>query len=227
MLVISPHLDDAVFSCGAALAALPGAVVCTVFAGAPREALVTDWDTQCGFANAREAMHARRAEDAAAMDALDARPLHLDLLDSQYAGDVSTTSDEIASALIGVIRTNAFRALLIPLGLFHSDHHLVHDACRSVWRAEPMLTCIAYEDALYRRMSGLVQARLNKLSQHGITATPVSAPIEAHALVRNLAAKQRAVSRYASQLRAFGPSGYDDVFAPERFWTLQRTRHDR
>jgi LmbE family N-acetylglucosaminyl deacetylase len=227
MLVISPHLDDAVFSCGAALAASPGAVVCTVFAGAPREALVTEWDAQCGFANAHEATHARRAEDAAALDALDARPLHLDLLDSQYAGDGSATSDEIAAALIGVIHTNSFATLLIPLGLFHSDHHLVHAACRSVWRAEPMLTCIAYEDAIYRRIRGLVHARLDELSQDGITATPDSAPIDADALVRNLAAKQRAVSRYTSQLRAFGPSGYDDVFAPERLWTLQRTRHDR
>ncbi|KXV03209.1 hypothetical protein CR51_18680 [Caballeronia megalochromosomata] len=177
MLVISPHLDDAVFSCGAALAALPGAVVCTVFAGAPREALVTDWGTQSGAANAHQAMHARRAEDAAALDALDARPLHLDLLDSQCAGDVSTTSDEIASALIGGIRKNAFRTLLIPLGLFHCDHYLVHAACRSAWRAEPMPTCSAYEDALYRRMRGLVQVRLDELAQDGITPTPV---FEAH-----------------------------------------------
>jgi len=90
-----------------------------------------------------------------------------------------------------------------------------------------MLTCIAYEDALYRRMSGLDQARLDELAQDGITATPVSKPIDADAVVRNLAAKRRTVSRYASQLRAFGANGYDDVFAPERFWTLQVTRHDR
>ncbi|BAO92529.1 MULTISPECIES: hypothetical protein [Caballeronia] len=68
---------------------------------------------------------------------LDAQPLHLDLLDSQYAGDVSTTSDGVASVLFGVTRTNAFPILLIPLGLLHSDHRLVHAACQSVWRAEP------------------------------------------------------------------------------------------
>jgi LmbE family N-acetylglucosaminyl deacetylase len=227
MLVISPHLDDAVFSCGAALAASPGAVVCTVFAGAPGEAVVTDWDTQCGFANAHQAMHERRAEDAAALDALGARPVHLNLLDSQYAGDASASPEEIASALTGVIRANALPTLYIPLGLFHSDHRLVHDACRKAWRAEPALTCIAYEDALYRRMNGLVQSRLADLAQDGITATPVSERIDTDALARNLAAKQRAVSRYASQLRAFGPNGYDDVFAPERCWTLQPVRHDR
>lgn len=59
---------------------------------------------------------------------LDAQPLHLDLLDSQYAGDVSTTSHGVASVLFGVTRTNAFPILLIPLGLLHSDHRLVHAA---------------------------------------------------------------------------------------------------
>ncbi|WP_250516831.1 PIG-L family deacetylase [Caballeronia sp. INDeC2] len=227
MLMISPHLDDAVFSCGAALAASPGAVVCTVFAGAPREPLITDWDTQCGFVNAHQAMHERRDEDAAALDALGARPVYLDFLDSQYAGDASARPGEIASTLLDVIRKNAFRTLLIPLGLFHSDHHLVHEACRKAWLAEPALACIAYEDALYRRMSGLVQARLADLARHGITATPVSERIDITALARNLEAKQRAVSRYTSQLKAFGANGHDDVFAPERFWTLQPTRHDR
>jgi hypothetical protein len=28
-------------------------------------------------------------------------------------------------------------------------------------------------------------------------------------------------------LKAFGPNGYDDVFAPERFWTLRSAHHDR
>jgi hypothetical protein len=65
------------------------------------------------------------------------------------------------------------------------------------------------------------------LSQDGFTPPPVSEAIDAAALVSKLAAEQRAVCRYASQLRAFGPNGYDDVFAPERFWTLQPTRHDR
>lgn len=223
MLVISPHLDDAVFSCGAALAAAPGAIVCTVFAGAPADALATDWDAQCGFTNAHEAMRARHAEDAAALDVLRARPVHLGFLDAQYADNASATSDDIASALLDVMRATACRTLYIPLGLFHSDHHLVHDASLKAWLTDASLACIAYEDCLYRRMNGLVQARLAKLAHGGIIATPVSESIEA----RNPEAKRRAVSRYASQLRAFGANGYDDVFAPERFWTLESAHDDR
>jgi LmbE family N-acetylglucosaminyl deacetylase len=227
LLVISPHLDDAVFSCGVAIAAAHDALVCTVFAGAPRDAMVTGWDTQCGFANAHEAMRARRAEDAAALDALGARHVHLGFLDSQYAGDHASTSDEIASSLEGVIRTAPRRTLCIPLGLFHSDHDLVHRAARKLWLADASLDCIAYEDALYRRMDGLVQTRLSDLADEGIVATPISERIDTASLALHHDAKQRAVSRYASQLKAFGPNGYDDVFAPERFWTLRRTHHDR
>lgn len=35
LLVVSPHLDDAVLSCGCWLASRPGAAVVTVFAGRP------------------------------------------------------------------------------------------------------------------------------------------------------------------------------------------------
>src|SRR5436853_287558 len=52
MVAISPHLDDAVLSCGQLLAARPGSVVITVFAGMPRDgSQQTDWDRRCGFAN--------------------------------------------------------------------------------------------------------------------------------------------------------------------------------
>ncbi|WP_235024944.1 PIG-L deacetylase family protein [Caballeronia arvi] len=227
LLVISPHLDDAVFSCGAAVAAAPDSIVCTVFAGVPHDALITGWDAQCGFTNAHQAMRARRAEDAAALDMLGARAIHLGFLDSQYAGDSPATPDEIATALLDVIRATACRALVAPLGLFHSDHDLVHRACRKAWLVDPMLACIAYEDALYRRMDGLVQTRLADLCACGIIATPVSERIDMAMLARHHEAKQRAASCYISQLKAFGPNGYDDVFAPERFWTLQPAHHDR
>jgi hypothetical protein len=52
MLVVSPHLDDAVLSCGRWLAAHPGTLVVTVFAGVPSNGnRLTDWDARCGFSN--------------------------------------------------------------------------------------------------------------------------------------------------------------------------------
>jgi hypothetical protein len=76
-------------------------------------------------------------------------------------------------------------------------------------------------------MDGLVQMRLADLAASSIIATPVSERIDTAALARHQGAKQRAVNRYISQLKAFGPNGYDDVFATERFWSLQTARHDR
>ncbi|MDR5780666.1 PIG-L family deacetylase [Caballeronia sp. LZ065] len=97
LLVISPHLDDAVFSCGALLAAGTDALVCTVFAGTPEMPMVTGWDTACGFSDAHQAMEARRAEDIAALEILGARARHLSFLDSQYADDEAQKRQAIAS----------------------------------------------------------------------------------------------------------------------------------
>ena len=221
LFVVSPHLDDAVFSCGAWLASKSGAFVCTVFAGIPRDAVQTDWDTQCGFQHAHQAMPARHHEDDAALDVLRATPVRLGFLDSQYLppGE-SERSDDIAAALAGAIADAWPTALVVPLGLFHSDHHLVHEACRTVWLADTSMPCIAYEDCLYRRMDGLVQQRIAQLHERNFVATPK----DRHAKKQDTERKRLAVSRYESQLRAFGPNGYDDAFAPERAWTLTHAR---
>jgi LmbE family N-acetylglucosaminyl deacetylase len=227
LLVISPHLDDAVFSCGMLLAASPGAVVCTVFAGLPREPHVTDWDKHCGFADAHQAMRTRHQEDAAALDALGAQPLLLDFLDSQYAAlEGEATVDELTQALANVIRDIKPDTLYIPLGLFHSDHALTYEACLNVWLMDTSLTCIGYEEGLYRRMDGLVQNRLDDLKRRALVATPLLPPLDPLALARNLDRKRLAVSRYTSQLKAFGPDGYDDVSTAERAWTLQPKGRD-
>ncbi|WP_244817230.1 PIG-L deacetylase family protein [Caballeronia sp. Lep1P3] len=231
-LLISPHLDDAVFGCGASLAGNAGTLVCTVFTGCPAADVATDWDAHCGFANARQAMSARIEEDRRALGVLGATPLYLDFLDSQYvphAPDASKpTPEKIARALLDAIDEHRPDALMIPLGLFHSDHALVHEAACEAWLRHPELSCIGYEESLYRCMRGLLQERLKDLSARGIDATPLNARPPAHAdAERRDALKRRAVNAYESQLKAFGPDGYDDVFLPERFWTLQRAESGR
>lgn len=215
ILVISPHFDDAVFSCGAWIASIGGARVCTVFAGCPDADVATDWDRQCGFSDARQAMRERIAEDDRALEVLGATGERLNFLDAQYVpyGDAPTV-DAVERALGTIIRSSEPATLVIPLGLYHSDHVLVHAACRDAWRSSRGLACIAYEDALYRRMDGLVQQRLADLLAHGITATPEAGgeyPVQP---------KRKAVAAYESQLKAFGPHGYGDVFAGERYWRL-------
>ena len=65
LLVISPHLDDAVISCGALLLADPGATVVTLFAASPAEYTnpLNEHDTECGFQPGDDTMAVRRDED--------------------------------------------------------------------------------------------------------------------------------------------------------------------
>lgn len=219
-LLVSPHFDDAVFSCGAMLAANPGTVVLTIFTGQPETSVSTDWDARCGFADSSAAMDERTLEDSRALNILDAFPERANFLDSQYVEFGMTPSREaIAHSLTTALDRHDASAMYLPLGLFHSDHKLVHGACCDVWRDRPSLTCIAYEDALYRRMDGLLQERLSDLAVRRISATPVAThwrAIESHQSM-----KRAAVRAYVSQLKAFGPDGYDDVFCVERFWKLE------
>ncbi|MGH6635951.1 MAG: hypothetical protein ACRED0_07390 [Gammaproteobacteria bacterium] len=49
LLVVSPHCDDGVFSCGQLIEAHPGAVVATVFAGRlPPNHPLPEWDRGAG-----------------------------------------------------------------------------------------------------------------------------------------------------------------------------------
>ncbi|MGR8025347.1 PIG-L family deacetylase, partial [Burkholderia cenocepacia] len=84
-LVVSPHLDDAVFSFGQLLAQAPGSIVVTVFAGMPPPVMpAPPWDRRAGFLQPDEAMRARRDEGRRAPALLDAHPVSLDLLDAPY-----------------------------------------------------------------------------------------------------------------------------------------------
>jgi len=225
-LLISPHLDDAVFGCGASLAGASDTLVCTVFTARPIEDAQTDWDAQCGFSSAWQAMTERVEEDERALRLLGATPRHLGFLDSQYVPfapeSAKPTRETLARAFLDLIEELRPEALMIPLGLFHSDHLLVHEAACDAWLRHPELPCVGYEEALYRCMRGMLQRRLTGLHERGIDATPLNASLPPPAeAARRDALKREAVAAYASQLKAFGPDGYDDVFLPERFWTLE------
>lgn len=220
-LLVSPHLDDAVFGCGQWLGAHPGTRVVTVFAGLPRDGSQrTDWDAQCGFGSAREALPARREEDRAALALLGCEPRWLEFTDSQY-GDAPAV-EAVAQALSAELeRIGAGEPFVFPLGLFHSDHRLVHEACLVAWRRQAR-PALLYEDALYRGAPGLLQQRLADLLNAGLVLTPAKErPLHGAEAAKAAEVKARAVQCYASQLRAFGPGGFDDTARPERRWRLE------
>jgi LmbE family N-acetylglucosaminyl deacetylase len=222
LLVISPHLDDAVLSCGQALAACPGSTVLTVFAGVPRAAQQsTDWDRRCGFASAAEAMACRRGEDERALGVLGALPLWLDFCDAQYGQPPAART--LHQQIRATVRRLRPQRVLYPLGLFHDDHLLCHAACRDALspRGLPRIEALAYEDVPYRTVPGLLQARLAELAGQRLRATPASMPPASH---RAALAKARALRAYASQLGALGTERLADAREPERCWLLDEEK---
>nr|MBF0682458.1 PIG-L family deacetylase [Pseudomonas sp.] len=198
VLAVSPHLDDAVFSCGALLATCRPAVVATIFAGEPEQRdVVTPWDASCGFVNAHHAIQARRQEDKMALGILGARPIHLPFLDAQYGN--SPHLRDIRNAVHEIIVREKPETVLIPLGLFHSDHILVAEAMMSLRQIGLNVRWVAYEDALYRRKPGLLHARLEQLRAQGIGLTFLAFHSHIQAF-----GKARAVAAYASQLHGVG-----------------------
>lgn len=211
-LFLSPHLDDAVFSCGELIAACARPLVATVFAGTPAWPCATAWDRACGFDDARGAMARRRAEDRAALAALQAGHRHLPFLDCQYGR--SPAPGELASAIEALLARARPALAFVPLGLHHDDHRLLADAALLVRGAPPW---VAYEELPYSLRQGEVQRRLAALARRGWVATPLAQRGRARQR------KRRAALAYRSQCRAFGgAAALAWLDTPERYWSLER-----
>ncbi|MGY6159834.1 PIG-L deacetylase family protein [Paraburkholderia strydomiana] len=221
LLVVSPHLDDAVLSCGLLLAANPSAIVCTVFTAPPPENMSTDWDRQSGFTDAFEAMQTRKQEDIRALQKLGAQPVHLSFCDAQYL--LTPSPDDLTGALRRTLNEHSPENVFFPLGIFHSDHTLVSDACLALIDVMPDTAFHAYEDVPYRQRQEAVSERIEELTKRGYALSPttdVRAPVNAFSAHEQI--KREAIAAYASQLRAFGPQGQSSLYSTEKYWRLQR-----
>lgn len=216
-VIISPHLDDAVFGCGDVMADNPGARVVTIFSGRPpRYDVPTDWDTAAGFAAGDDVIGRRRREDRGALRVLRASPTWLEFLDRQYGP--APEIDRIVDTLRAVVERLRPANVIVPLGLWHDDHRLAHAVCRRLIPFWPSIGWLAYADAIYRRFrdSGLAH-RLAELRADGIR--PVAVGVARPASPR----KRASVACYGSQLRALGSPGRPgsaDALEPEWLWRL-------
>lgn len=154
LLFVSPHLDDAVLSCGGAIhaAARSGArvVVATVF-------------SECA-GGAR-----RRAEDLAAVNALGAEAVHLGLTDAPERLGLERTHRALVEEAVvaeadvtrvrdALVRCMPYSRIWIPLGVGdHVDHRVVHAALEDASNA------VLYEDRPYAFLPGAVRARIRAL----------------------------------------------------------------
>jgi LmbE family N-acetylglucosaminyl deacetylase len=206
VVVISPHLDDAVMSLGATIAKAIEAgaqvEVLTVFAYKPQSsAPVGPWDRLCGYETEGQAATARRAEDQQACRALGAREHWLTYGAEPYERGAS--DDEIWAAVETATR-GANTVLMPGHPLEHPDH------------AE--LTRLLLSKGLNARYKGLYAEQPYAYNHRGTPPGPtvpalassLRAPLSWTRSAANRshrATKLRAVRSYASQLRYLGLGG--------------------
>lgn len=232
LVVVSPHPDDAVLSCGQVLAVHPGATVVTVFTGAPAAYSdpPTRWSRLSGFGSGDDVMAARREEDRRALAVLDATPVWLGFVEHQLDESVPPATDaEIARALDAVLRDLAPTLVLVPFGLANPEHVVVHDAAllvRSRWLAaaaaadggrSPVWCC--YQDVAYHHIPGQLAWRVASLFKAGLWPTPVAMPMDS-----SDERKRAALACYPSQVRALEADwrlqARLDGPTPEQVWRL-------
>ena len=223
VVIVSPHLDDAVLGCGQFMAVHPGCTVVTVFAGNPPQYPnpMRVWDVQSGFRVGEDVMEARRKEDGAALAILDATPHHLDFVEHTYnPGDVPVTPDAIAPRLTETMRALQPSLVLAPFGLANPDHDVVHRASM-LTRADldDDVSFWCYEDMGYKHIPGLLAWRVAQLFHSKVWPTPVCPPVDA-----TTECKMKAVHCYASQLLALEDDWQIatklESPAPEQYWRL-------
>jgi LmbE family N-acetylglucosaminyl deacetylase len=214
VLVVSPHLDDAVLSAGEFIAGRPGAVVVTMLAGAPDPPVTRWWDAQCGFETSHDAMKSRRAEDENALAELNATPVHLDFLDEQY-GPASV--QDLTAALIEQVEYHRPEFVVGPLGVQNPDHERVRQAVLDAKLSVPVWL---YEDLPY----SVKEPRIAAAAVESIRGWGHSPQLEL--LGDGPPASKRAALRcYRSQMLHLD---FDEIYAdtgiespiPERFWRV-------
>lgn len=168
LVVVSPHLDDAVLSLGATMARAAEAgtqvEVLTVFAYKPNSQEPTDsWDRKSGFATEGEAARNRRNEDHRACSILGVTPRWFDFGAQPYERRASM--QDLVSA-ISAVTTGADTVLIPGYPLAHDDHATLGNALLSV-----ALNCRVV--GLYGEQPYLFD---RKLTLQGPVATPPPPP---------------------------------------------------
>jgi LmbE family N-acetylglucosaminyl deacetylase len=132
VVVVSSHLDDAVFSCWSIIGdpSLEVSVVTVFTVAAP--GVRGSWDACIDpDVDSEVRVSERQAEDRSALQIAGRDPVHLPFYDSQFGLGLPDPS-EVAEALEPHLL--AADAVYVPLAIFNDEHVLVRDAARRIRR---------------------------------------------------------------------------------------------
>jgi LmbE family N-acetylglucosaminyl deacetylase len=208
VVVVSPHLDDAVMSLGSALAqaAQAGAniEILTVFSDMPSsKEPASPWDIRCGFATEGEAATARREEDRRACALLGVAPRWLDFGDECYE---RRGNDEQIHAAVARATHDADSVLIPGFPLLHPDHASLSQLLLSRGLNCPRIGLYGEQPYMF------TQDKTPDGSALSVPLAPVIGAIPPGTRVRTHRAfwrtKYRAVRSYKSQLRFLGLANF-------------------
>lgn len=220
-IFLSPHFDDAVYSCGGTLGVQVSVglrpLVITVCGGVPEHSLLSTFamyvHRSMGFSqDARTAVQTRRQEDAAAMELLGVDYLWLDYPDAIYrgtpayypreglliGGEVNAgdrrVDEELAGLLVSLSRRLPDTVWYAPLGIGrHVDHQIVCSAADRLTHLGAKVNL--YEDFPY--VTRRQQALIERLGELGNSLEPGLVEMS-----EMLHLRQSASAKYASQTAA-------------------------
>jgi LmbE family N-acetylglucosaminyl deacetylase len=196
VVVVSPHLDDAVLSLGATIARSTrggtAVTVLTVFGGDPAStAPPNGWDRRGGFETAGEAASRRREENREACAIVGAEPVALPFVGGGYGAP--REPDEVRQAVARA--AEAADALLVPgFPLTNDDHRWLHTVLLD--RRVPCDRLVLYAEQPYRY--AVRRQRPRPEAPHSWQPT--------EARLADMFAKRRAILAYRSQLPLLGLS---------------------
>jgi LmbE family N-acetylglucosaminyl deacetylase len=217
LLVVSPHLDDAFFSCSGVIKGVHNPVVHTVFAGdAPTDQPLSQWDRDCGFSDGANVMEHRRNEERAAANRLHATATWDELLQEGYRpGELDPVA--VARNLSRTIRDLNPVSVLFPLGLRHTDHLAVAAAMWSIIGDEqfPDIAWFIYAEKPYAdHRPTTVRQRMTELQSDGLHVREVRLPW------RLRRGDYGAIRCYPTQLKGIRMSALRIVLFNQRVWRV-------
>jgi LmbE family N-acetylglucosaminyl deacetylase len=228
VLLLSPHLDDAVLNCWSVLTSRADLRVVNVFAGTPRPGFVSDWDRACGARESADQVRARLDEDSAVLGALGHRPANLPFLDIQY-GLRRLSMRALDRAVAEAVPRASLAYAPAALGEGHIDHRVVRSYARMLARSG--MPVRLYADVPYALRSGW-PAWVRDAREAGTTDVAGDAlrPVREVTGVEVVtldpdaaAAKLRAMRAYRSQFAALDENGRlsdPGTHRHEVFWSL-------
>ncbi len=239
IVVLSPHLDDAVLSAFAILDGPGEVLVVNVCDGVPPAGQASDWVRLCGGSDDAEQLRRRHAEDRAALGTIGRQAIGLGFLEADER-PAEAAAGTVAARLGAAIPSAA--QLLAPVGIgSHPDHLATRDAALAIACATGAPPLDLYADIPYALRAGWPpwvsgadpdpdldpnvpwERALRRVPAPRARLAPTVTCLDQRLRER----KRRALACYATQIAALAGGPHrrfeDDALAFEVRWTLTPT----